>query len=67
MEGVNKNNAEVDNTTSAMKESNTFPALKKEFYEAEKNKDIKKMAKIYHELLKIGFGETNLYDEFRFS
>lgn len=55
MESVYKNNAEVGNTTSAMKTNNIFSVLEKEFYDAEKNKDIRKMAKIYHELLKIGF------------
>lgn len=58
-----KNIAEVGNTTSAK----SISILTKEFYDAERNKDIKKMAKVYHELLKIGFGEFNMYDEFEFS
>ena len=67
MESVNKNIAEVDNTTSAMKTNSNFSSLEKEFYNAEKNKEIKKMVKIYHELLKIGFGGTNWCNEFEFS
>lgn len=45
MESVYKNNAEVGNATSAMKTNNIFSVLEKEFYDAEKNKNIKKWQK----------------------
>lgn len=67
MGSANKNIAEVGNTTSASETNSNFSSLEKEFYNAEKNKDIKKMVKIYHELLKIGFGGTNWCSEFEFS